>query len=82
MITGLSSRWSAFSKRFRLTIPLGRCACEVGGMRTGISIILTPSERLHLETVAHNRNMAQKHLWWAVILLLSTIGVGTLSANS
>jgi hypothetical protein len=47
-------------------------------MRTGISIILTPSDRLHHETVAGNQNMAQKHLWWAVILLLSTNGVGRL----
>src|SRR5215217_6339683 len=46
-------------------------------MRTGISIILTSSDRLHLEAVARNRNAAQKHAWRATIVLLSADGVGT-----
>ncbi len=46
-------------------------------MRTGISIILTSSDRLHLEAVTRNRNTAQKHVWRATIVLLSVEGVGT-----
>src|ERR687897_2009751 len=46
-------------------------------MRIGISIILTSSDRLRLEAVAHNRNTAQKHVWRATIVLLSAEGVGT-----
>ena len=40
-------------------------------MRTGISIILTSSDRLRLEAVIRNRNAAQKHVWRATIVLLS-----------
>src|ERR671910_412507 len=46
-------------------------------MRTGIWITLTASDRLRLEAVASNRNMAQKHVWRAAIVLLSADGVGT-----
>ena len=46
-------------------------------MRTGISITLTPSDRQRLEAVASNRNTAQKHVWRAVIVLLSADGIGT-----
>ena len=46
-------------------------------MRTGISIILTSSDRLRLEAVARNRNTAQKHVWRAAIVLLSADGIGT-----
>jgi transposase len=46
-------------------------------MRTGISIILTSSDRLRLEAVIRNRNAAQKHVWRATIVLLSAEGVGT-----
>lgn len=46
-------------------------------MRTGISITLTPSDRQRLEAVASNRNTAQKHVWRAVIVLLSADGVCT-----
>ena len=47
------------------------------GMRTGISITLSSSDRRRLEAVASNRNTAQKHVWRAVIVLLSADGVGT-----
>jgi transposase len=46
-------------------------------MRTGISITLTPSDRLRLEAVISNRNTAQKHVWRAAIVLLSADGLGT-----
>ena len=46
-------------------------------MRTGVSLTVIPSERLRLEGVIHDRNAAQKHVWRAVIVLLSTQGVGT-----
>jgi transposase len=46
-------------------------------MRTGISTTLTPSDRQRLEAVASNRNTAQKHVWRAVIVLLSADGIGT-----
>ena len=46
-------------------------------MRTGIAITLTPSDRQRLEAVASNRNTAQKHVWRAVIVLLSADGVCT-----
>ena len=46
-------------------------------MRTGISVSLTPSDRLRLESVVSNRNTAQKHVWRAAIVLLSAEGVGT-----
>jgi DNA invertase Pin-like site-specific DNA recombinase len=45
-------------------------------MRTGISIILTSSDRLRLEAVASNRNTPQKHVWRAAIVLLSADGIG------
>src|SRR3954471_23065216 len=47
------------------------------GMRTGISITLTPSDRHRLEALTSNRNTAQKHVWRAAIVLLSADGVGT-----
>jgi hypothetical protein len=46
-------------------------------MRTGISIVLTSSDRQRLEAAARNRNAAQKHVWRATIVLLSAEGVGT-----
>jgi transposase len=46
-------------------------------MRTGISIALTPSDRLRLEAVVRDRNAAQKHVWRAEIVLLSADGLGT-----
>src|SRR5919112_5343654 len=47
------------------------------GMRTGISVSLTPSDRLRLETIVSDRNTAQKHVWRAAIVLLSADGNGT-----
>src|SRR3954454_21517055 len=47
------------------------------GMRTGISITLTPPDRLRLEAIVNNRNAPQKHVWRAAIVLFSADGVGT-----
>jgi transposase len=38
---------------------------------------LLPPDRQRLEAVASNRNTAQKHVWRAVIVLLSADGIGT-----
>ena len=46
-------------------------------MRTGICITLAPADQLRLEAIVSNRNMAQKHVWRAAIVLLSADGVGT-----
>jgi len=46
-------------------------------MRTGISIEVTPAARRRLEALLRNRNTAQKHVWRAQIVLLSSDGVGT-----
>jgi transposase len=46
-------------------------------MRTGISITLTSSDRQRLEAIISNRNTAQKHVWRAAIVLLTSDSVGT-----
>jgi len=46
-------------------------------MRTGISITVSPEDRVGLEGVVRDRNAAQKHVWRAAIVLLSADGVGT-----
>ena len=46
-------------------------------MRPGISITLTAADRRLLETIVHDRNAPQKHVWRARIVLLSGEGMGT-----
>lgn len=46
-------------------------------MRTGISIDLSPADRLRLDRVVTDRNAPQKHVWRSAIILLSADGVGT-----
>ena len=46
-------------------------------MRTGISISVSPPDRLRLEAVIKDRNAPQKHVWRARIVLLSADGAGT-----
>jgi len=46
-------------------------------MRTGIKFEVSPSDRLRLKQVVRDRNAAQKHVWRARIILLSSDGVGT-----
>jgi transposase len=46
-------------------------------MRTGISIMVSPSDHRRLEALVRDRNAAQKHVWRAEIVLLSAANVGT-----
>ncbi len=46
-------------------------------MRRGITITVTPEDRLRLERIAQDRNSPQKHVWRARIILLTADGVGT-----
>jgi transposase len=46
-------------------------------MRTGISILVKPSERRRLRAILKNRNAPQKHAWRAEIVLLSAESLGT-----
>ena len=46
-------------------------------MRPGISIILSPADRRRLEALVGDRNVAQKHVWRARIVLHSADGIGT-----
>ena len=46
-------------------------------MRPGISIILSPADRRRLEALVGDRNVAQKHVWRARIVLHSADGTGT-----
>ena len=50
---------------------------RICGMRAGISITVTPEDRLRLEVIARDRNSPQKHVWRAMIILLTADGVGT-----
>jgi transposase len=46
-------------------------------MRTGISIDVSPANRIRLETIVADRNTPQKHVWRARIVLLTAAGTGT-----
>ena len=46
-------------------------------MRPGISIILSPADHRRLEALVGDRNVAQKHVWRARIVLHSADGIGT-----
>jgi hypothetical protein len=46
-------------------------------MHTGISIEVSPADRLRLRAVLDDRNAAQKHAWRAEIVLLTADGLGT-----
>jgi transposase len=46
-------------------------------MRSGISIMLTASDRARREALVADRNTPQKHVWRARIVLLSAEGHGT-----
>ena len=52
-------------------------ACDFGACAPGISITVTPSDRLRLEALVWDRNAPQKQVWRAAIVLLSADGVGT-----
>lgn len=44
---------------------------RVWGMRTGISITVSPAERDRLDALIKDRNAAQKHVWRANIVVLT-----------
>jgi transposase len=46
-------------------------------MRKGISITVTPVDRVQLEAIVRDRNSPQKHVWRARIVLLTGDGQGT-----
>ncbi|MHB8285576.1 MAG: helix-turn-helix domain-containing protein [Caulobacteraceae bacterium] len=46
------------------------------GMRTGVVVDLSPSDRERLETIVDDRNTAQKHVWRAHIMLCTADGLG------
>jgi transposase len=46
-------------------------------MRKGITIAVTPADRVRLEAIARDRNSPQKHVWRARIVLLTADGEGT-----
>jgi transposase len=50
---------------------------RVCGMRTGVSIEVSPTDQVRLRAVADDRNAAQKHAWRAGIVLLTAAGLGT-----
>ena len=48
------------------------------GMRTGISLTVSPFDHRRLVALVKDRNSPQKHVWRAEIVLLSADGAGTI----
>jgi transposase len=46
-------------------------------MRTGITVEVSPADRVRLEAIAADRNSPQKHVWRSRIVLLTSEGAGT-----
>ena len=46
-------------------------------MRKGISITVTPADRVRLQSIIRDRNSPQKHVWRARIIVLTVDGEGT-----
>ena len=46
-------------------IPGGSRGVRVWGMRTGITVDVTPADRARLEAIVADRNSPQKHVWRA-----------------
>ena len=49
----------------------------VWGMRNGITVALTDTDRQRLDALVGDRNTPQKHVWRARIVLMSADGFGT-----
>src|SRR5207302_9261635 len=45
-------------------------------MRKGISITVTPADRVRLQSIIRDRNSPQKHVWRARIIVLTADGNG------
>src|ERR1700730_9970766 len=52
-------------------------AVRVCGMRTGVSVYLSPTDRKRLQAIVDDRNSPQKHVWSARIGLATADGLGT-----
>jgi transposase len=50
---------------------------RICGMRSGITIKVSPEDRRRLEAVVGDRNSPQKHVWRTRIVLLTADGIGT-----
>ena len=50
---------------------------RVCGMRTGITVEVSAADRARLEAIVADRNSPQKHVWRALIVLLTADGLGT-----
>jgi len=48
-------------------------------MRKGISITVSPADRVRLQSIIRDRNSPQKHVWRARIIVLSADGNGTIA---
>ena len=46
-------------------------------MRKGITIEVTPADRVRLQSIIRDRNSPQKHVWRARIIVLTAAGEGT-----
>ncbi len=50
---------------------------RLSAMRKGISITVTPTDRVRLQSIIRDRNSPQKHVWRARIIVLTADGEGT-----
>src|SRR5260370_41974806 len=50
--------------------------CELGPMRTGVEVRVSPEDRARLDEVVADRNTPQKHVWRAWIVLFSPDRLG------
>ena len=48
-------------------------------MRKGITVSVSPEDRIQLEAIVRDRNSPQKHVWRARIILLTAEGAGTVA---
>src|SRR3954465_14792519 len=48
------------------------------GMRAGIKVDVSSTDRVHLDAIVADRNSPQKHVWRARIVLLTAEGCGTM----
>ena len=46
-------------------------------MRTGIKVRVSAADRIHLDAIVADRNVPQKHVWRAQIVLLTADGCAT-----
>lgn len=59
-------------------IPFWLALCESRRMRTGVTVQLSPEDRVALNKLVADRNTPKKHAWRAEIVLLRADGIGTM----